>query len=359
MKRILALFTILVLIGGYWFYQNRDLFFPKPEALQVGPLRWQVSSTDKQHELPGNTTVTNANMEQTQNASDQDNATQTTVAVDEIVRHDFVQDLSRYLVTRYLPGKTKKNPSAEGRFDLNPKSLNIRYGVDFTGFNVNQTDTLNSRKIIFNHVLQGPILDFLQAAYTPLFLDGLERALQAAAYTLPSGQKAPVTAEQRREMLTMLADRLLSIGHTVSALARTDAIRPLVATYLEDMEKVSQAHLTFWNRQAENASITDVEEASTRIKASIQTREISRQRLLQTIVTTTNPQGMDASELIYLAQWVYRRNLDIPQSLGAVAKAGEIIVRTAAAVAERALQPMPALETGEAGSVAVDEEVKD
>ena len=45
MKRILVLLVVLALAGGgYWFMQNRERFFPKPEAVQVAPQRWQLST---------------------------------------------------------------------------------------------------------------------------------------------------------------------------------------------------------------------------------------------------------------------------------------------------------------------------
>ena len=141
-----------------------------------------------------------------------------------------------------------------------------------------------------------------------------------------------------------MAARLKTIGKTVASLARTDSIRLLVTKYLEDMESVSQAHLAFWSLHGQEASIAAKNEASARIKTTIQTREISRQRLLQAIVSASNPQGMDASELIYLAQWVYRRSLEDPSGLGSLAKAGELLVRTAEAVHERSLEPQPEVE---------------
>lgn len=344
MKRILAIAFILALAGGYWFMQNRDRFFPKPVATEVAPQRWQVGTGQPAPVLPVQEPVNATAGVSADNATAQGNATTPVIPADEIVRHEFIEDLSRYLVDCYLPGGTKKNPGSESRFVLNVKSVNIRYGVDFNGLNVDPADTLGARKVIFSHVLKEPVLDFLHAAYTPLFLDSLERALQSTTYTLPSGQMAVVSEAQRKEMLTLLATRLKTIGKTVGTLARTDSIRLLVTKYLEDMESVSQAHLAFWNMQGQEASISAKNEASARIKTTIQTREISRQRLLQAIVSASNPQGMDASELIYLAQWVHRRSLEDPNGMGSVAKAGELLVRTAEAVQERALEPQPEVE---------------
>lgn len=344
MKRILAIAFILALAGGYWFMQNRDTSSPEPAATEVAPQRWQVSTARQSAEEPQQAPL-NATADvngTTVNGTQTGNATGPVYPADDIVRHEFVEDVSAYLVSLYLPAGTKDNPGTQGRFDLNVKSLNIRYGVDFNGLAVDPQDTLGARKIVFGHVLKGPMLDFLHAAYTPLFLDSLERALQSVTYTLPSGQMAVVSQEQRKEMLTLLAARLGAIGKTVAALARSESIRPLVTKYLDDMESVSQAHLAFWNIP-EGASVSARNEASARIKTTIQTREISRQRLLQAIVSTANPQDMDASELIYMAQWVYRRGEDDP-GLKNVARAGELLTRTASAVSERANEPRPEVE---------------
>lgn len=350
MKRVLVILVALILAGGgYWLLQNKERLFPKPVAKEVAPQRWQVSTATE----PANATppvaanATNASSEA--NATAEANATLPLPPADEIVRHDFVTDVSEYLVARYLPGGTKKNPAPQGRFDLNVKSVNMRYGIDFPGLDVDPVDTLASRKAVFAHVLQAPVLDFLHAAYTPLFLDSLEQALRSTSHTLASGQSVPVTDEQRAEMLSLLAGRLRSVGRTVAALARTDSVRPLVTKYLEDIENVSQAHLAFWNVQGENASVTARDEASARIKATIQTREISRQRLLQAIVGAASPQGMDASELIYLAQWIHRRSLEDARWVEATGKAGDLLVKVAEAVEQRSREPRPESTAEDAG----------
>ena len=342
MKRTLAIaLCILALAGGYWFMQSRDSQSPAPVATEVAPQRWQVSTGAQ---VPPETAQLPANATAEANATDgnatvETNATTATYPADDIVRHEFVEDVGAYLVSRYLPAGTKGNPGAQGRFDLSLKSLNLRYGVDFNGLGVDPADTLGARKTVFTHVLKAPVLDFLHAAYTPLFLDSLERALLNTSRTLPSGQEAAVSDEQRREMLTLLAARLKTVGRTVAALARSESIRPLVAKYLEDMENVSQAHLAFWN-VPQDAPASVKSEASTRIKTTIQTRELSRQRLLQAIVGAADPQGMDAAELVYMAQWVYRRGQEDP-GLGNVARAGDLLVRTGQAVEERSAEPRP------------------
>lgn len=344
MKRVLVVIVVIAAIlgGGYWFMQNRERFFPKPEARKVAPQRWQVSTAgppEPSNATPAteaaNASAANATA---QNASAESNATAIAPPVDVIVRQDFVQDACDYLVARYLPGNSPKNPTGKGRFDLNVKSVNMRYGVDFPGMNVDPVDILGARETIFRHVLQEPVLKFLHESYTPVFLDRLDATLRAAGHT----------DAQRKEMLNLLAVRLRAIGGTVAGLAATNDVGPLVDKYLADIESVSQAHLAFWNVQAENASATARDEASARIKTTIQTREISRQRLLQTIVKTTNPKGMDASELIYLAQWLHRRKMQNPQWARAVGMAGELLVKVADAVEERSRQPWAEPE-GEAG----------
>lgn len=355
MKRFFLVILILAVAGGVWSYLNRDRFFPKPVAKEVAPQRWQVG--DARTSRPGppleSLNATNATDENATLDANATNATQAPPPADEIVGHDFVEDLSLYLVEHYLPAGIKKNPGTQARFDLNVKSVNIRYGIDFPGLNVNATDTLVSRRKIFDHVLQGPVLDFLHAAYTPLFLDSLDRVLAATVHVLPTGQSQTITLEQRAEMLGLLATRFEAIGRAVAILASNDAIRPLVARYLEDMDKVSQAHLAFWNLQADNASPAATAEAGTRIKTTIQTREISRQRLLQAIVGAGAPQGLDASELIYLAQWIHRRGLENAMSAAGVARAGDLLVRVAQAVRERAVQPGAEAEGEAAGNETV------
>lgn len=343
MKRFLIIFLLVLAGAGYYWFFQKPSEQPKPEAREVAPHRWQISTT-KAPDSPTNETLAETNATTEENGTEENATNATAVPEDTVVGHGFVRDMSRYLVARYLPAGVRRNPSAQPRFDLNVKSLNIRYGADFPGLNVNPEDIPAARKLIFTHALNDQTLEFLRTAYTPLFLDSLERSLAGVTYVLPSGQAAGITEAQRAEMLGMLAARLRGIGRTVAVLARTDSIPPLVDQYLADANKVDEAHLAFWNRQAENATPAQINDASTQIKTAIQAREMSRQRLLQTIVSTANPQNMDASELIYLAQWVHRRRLEnLP--MNTVAKAGELLTGTAAALEERASQPKPELET--------------
>lgn len=368
MNRILVLLVILGLAaGGYLAYQNKDRFKPTPEAKEVAPHRWQVNTPTARTEnasqevlnatnatqiLSEGNATSDANATTAENATSEENATRAVPPSDAIVTHGFIHDLAAYLVSNYFPADTKRNPSAQGRFDLNVKSLNIRYGVDFPGMAVDVTDVLGSRKRIFDHVLTAPVLDFMHAAYTPLFLDALEQALVQATYTQTSENEGSITDAQRKEMLGLLAAKLRVVGQIVTTLATSDTIHPLVEKYLEDMDKVSTAHMKFWDLQASgSASPAAQNEASTRIKTAIQTREVSRQRLLQAIATTVNPQGMDASELIYLAQWVHRRGQEDPNRLPLVAKTGELLNKTATAVEERSRQPRPEVTPMDPGGV--------
>ncbi|NCD26662.1 MAG: hypothetical protein EOL86_13870 [Deltaproteobacteria bacterium] len=343
MKRILLILLAMAAAGAafwFWKYQNRPL--PQPVAREVAPQRWQVSGTSAMNA----TNATGVHALNATNATLAENATTANATLaspeDTVVGHGFVQDLSRYLVSAYHPAKTKRNPSDQAKLALNLKSLNIRYGVDFPGLNVDPMETLKARQTIFAHVFTPTVLEFLQNIYVPLFLDNLEEALRDAPRVLASGQQVDISEAQRQEMLNLLAAKMRTVGKTVATLARTANIQELVGKYLADMEKVNEAHITFWNLQTDNASVAAVDQASIKIKAAIQTREMSRQRLLQTIVATANPQGLDASELIYLAQWIHRRGLDNPALLAQVAKAGDLAVKTATALEERAKQPRPA-----------------
>lgn len=350
MKRTIILLVIVALGAGVWFYLNQDKFMKKPVAQEVSPQRWVVAGSDKPDTPPqpanasvipaaNATAVVNATINAT--ATTPDNATLASGGEDQILKRDFVSDLSRYLTTRYLPGNTKKNPTPEGRFDLNIKSLNIRYGVDFPGMAVDPVDTLGARRIVFKHLLNPAIMEAIQTAYTPLFLDSLDQAMVQSTHNTLSGETVPLSPAQRKEMLTLLAGWMRNVGQVVSALCRTDSINPLVVKYLEDMEQVNQAHMNFWNVQTENATSAVVNEASTRIKTCIQNREMSRQRLLQAIVTTAGPHGMDAGELVYMAQWVYRRGQADPKALSMVGKAADLVIKTASSVERHATEATP------------------
>ncbi|GAB1409969.1 hypothetical protein MASR1M90_11230 [Desulfovibrionales bacterium] len=335
MKRLLIPLLLLVVAGGYWVWTQRTHPpLEQEEARQVAPQRWQVSGAANDSE-PDVILAENASQDDV-NATNSTNAT--LPPADSIVGHEFVHDLAQTVASRYIPGQTERNPTSKGRLDLQIKSLNMRYGVDFPGLNVDPADTLEARKTIFAHVLTPAVLEFLHTAYTPLFLDNLEDALHALTVNLVSGQTTSLTTEQRQEMMLLLAAKLRAVGQAAQALATSSTVRGLVSSYIEDMEKVNQAHLNFWNTQEEGGSPAVTSMASAKIKEAIQARELSRQRLLQAIITTANPQGLDASELLYLAQWIYRRSNENPTRLEQVATAASLLVKTATALEERATQ---------------------
>lgn len=332
-KRFALPLLLLAAVGGYWLWTHFQTPPEPEEAKQVAPQRWQVAGAENTSEpVFVEDNAANASLEDS-------NATNATLPPsDSIIGHDFVRDIAQVVASRYIPGQTERNPAPAGRLDLHLKSLNIRYGVDFPGLNVDPADTLGARKIIFEHVLTPPVLEFLHTAYLPFFVDNLENALGEQTVRLASGQQTSLTTEQRQEMMRLLAAKLRTVGHAASALASSQSVRELVTTYIEDIEKVNQAHLDFWSIQEEGGSPAAANQASARIKASIQGRELSRQRVLQAIMTTANPQGMDASELLYLAQWIYRRGNENPARLEQVNTAAMLLIKTASALEERAAQ---------------------
>lgn len=342
MKRVGLLLVLAIAVAGVWFWQNQDRFFPKPPPKQVAPHRWQVATATPTPAEDRGTMATNATTNATNATAASNATTNATVPVQEdtILSHHFVRDAGAYMLSAYHPSGTKRNPTSQGRLDLNLKSLNIRYGVDFPGMNVDPADVPGARQTLFRHVLSAPVLQFLAATYVPFFLDSLDEALGSGKKTLPSGEEVPLTPEEQREMRSLLAARLRGVGSVVAAMARTKEIHPLVDKYLEDKERVNDAHFTFWNLQQENATASALAQATTRIKSTIQSRELSRQRLLQAIATAAAPQGMDASELLYLAQWVHRRGTDNSDLLAPLAQAGELLVSTAAALEKRAAAPV-------------------
>lgn len=342
MKRFFALLLILGLAGaGYWLYETKYKFLLQPAPVEVAPQRWQIgksgnSSANSMPVAAMNDTNVNAT-----NATEGTNATIVqAMPSDSVITHDFVRDVAEYFVARYHPAQTSKNPSAMARLDFNIKSMNIRYAMELPGILLDKGDTLKARKILFGHVLTPQVLEFLQTYYVPLFLDNLDRILSEETFTVADSKIMPMGETQRHEMLTLLATRFRSLGQTIAALARSTDIAPLIAKYLDDVEKVNDAHMAFWTLQNSNATELEIDDAGAKIKTTIQSREMSRQRLLQTLVTKIGPQGLDASELIYLAQWVQRRSMQNPASLPLLGKAGDLLVKTAGALEERARIPL-------------------
>ena len=200
MKRVLVVIVVIaaILAGGYWFMQNRERFFPKPEARKVAPQRWQVSTAGPPE--PSNATPAS----EAANASGRPTPLRKTPrpsptppAIAPPVDESCVRTSSRTRETTWWPATcratARKIRRAKGRFDLNVKSVNMRYGVDFPGMNVDPVDILGARETIFRHVLQEPVLKFLHESYTPVFLDRLDRndpaRRQMAVTRTPSARK--------------------------------------------------------------------------------------------------------------------------------------------------------------------------
>ena len=124
MKRFLVFIILLGLAGaGYWYYQNQRRQ-PVPEATEVAPHRWQVHTT-----RPAANDTFEENATADENSTEENATNATVVPEDAVVEHGFVRDVSKYLAARYLPAGVKRNPSSQPRFDLNVKSMNIRYNV--------------------------------------------------------------------------------------------------------------------------------------------------------------------------------------------------------------------------------------
>lgn len=239
---------------------------------------------------------------------------------DKVLTLEFIEDLAAYLAAAYQPGGSDGNQGSSGLTTATFRKLNMRYGVELHGLDVDHGDPQTGRKQALDH-LMSPIV--LRLAYDLLaqdLLDALARAgsAQTRRFATAGGTaERPLSPAQVREMFDLYAARVRDTGRTFQNFAsRPDLVR-LMDRYFQVMRDVNAAYARYADLEASGAGDKALDALSLEIKSAINEREALRRELLR----GTRPSGgssLTDGDVLDIAAWVARRLAADPEAINAV-----------------------------------------
>lgn len=251
---------------------------------------------------------------------------------DPVVTRRFAEDLAGWLAASYTPPAKE---DGKGRSSVSLRSANARYSSSPLLRSV-ESDTLKGRASILRYVYSPGMLEALYLMYGQSFADELEAAAR--------GDRRALSTEQAAGMFKLYGESLERVANALDAASRTDikalvtpirkaAVREEAAS--EDFAKAYAVHA-----EARESGLKDVmAEQSARMAQSARVasqsaarEESARRAVARTLRQKASGPTLSDADLIFLAEWLERRNA----SSEASASAASICRRMAGELRSRA-----------------------
>ncbi|WP_028588388.1 hypothetical protein [Desulfocurvus vexinensis] len=239
---------------------------------------------------------------------------------DKVLTLDFIEDLAAYLAAAYQPGGSSENLGSSGLTTATFRKVNMRYGVELHGLDVDHANPQAGRRQALDH-LMSPIV--LRLAYDLLAEDLLRAMARAGAgqtrqFATSGGfAERPLTPAQVREMFDLYAARTRDIGRTFQTYASRPELVQLMDRYFQVARRVNAAYARYADREATGAPEQELDAISLEIKAGITEREALRRELLRGSIPASGL-SISEGEVLDIAAWVSRRLAADPEAINAV-----------------------------------------
>jgi len=241
-------------------------------------------------------------------------------ATDRVLTPDFVSDLAAFLARAYHPAGTRDNTGNRGLTTMTFKRLNMRYGVDLTGLDVDARDSATGRNQALSHLMSPIVLRLAFDILSDPFVHELadqgarqQRAFQnGGAYA-----KRPLRDAQVREMLKIHASLVADAGKIFRTFASRPDLLTAMRRYFQAAADVNAAYGKYADREAVGAPQKELDAISVEIKNTIQAREKMRVGLMQG-ATPRSGSLLSEGDVLDIAAWIYRRIKANPEAINAV-----------------------------------------
>ena len=249
----------------------------------------------------------------------------------------FFDDLAGQIVAGYHPPRSEFNPESRGRLQFHFSSLNRRYGMDLVGLEHQSPSLIQGREEIFRNLFQPEALETIWVLFVPVFEQALDEALQTARWSFPAAGSSPdergLTIQEQQEFYRLLSGSAAALAQAVQSYADHEDASALTERWFQAQTKAYAAHSRY--QQAETELLIAQEEtpddqvrilderlerdaAAQGIMQAIAAREQAREDLLTTYAIGTTRPELSESELVYLAEWLFRRVRAHPERTQAI-----------------------------------------
>lgn len=241
-------------------------------------------------------------------------------ATDRVLTTDFVHDLAAFLASAYQPAHSEDNAGNRGLTTMTFKRLNMRYGVDLTGLDVDRRNAAKGRREALEHLMSPIVLRLAFDIFSQPFADELaaEGARQTRSFKSGDGYaEHALSAGQVREMLRLYASLSADVGNTFQAFASRPDLVQAASRYFQAAGAVNAAYGKYADREAAGAPQAELDAISVEVRDAIQARERMRAALLKDAAPRPGSLLAEA-DVLDIAAWTYRRLSRDPEAINAV-----------------------------------------
>ena len=252
---------------------------------------------------------------------------------DSVVTPRFVSDMAGWLVSGYVPSH---HEGRSGRTSVTLVQANFRYSNSGTLRSV-ERDPMKSRSSILNYVFTPGMLEALYRMYGPSLLEQMESLARES-------RRRPLSDALVADMFEVYADKFRRLSVSLEAASSAD-LAALAGAVSREAAREAGANDDFARAYM---ALSQARESGNRDEVAIQSRrmaestrvagmyaerqERAKNDMIYAIRRRAGSGGLSSAELLFLGEWLARRNA----SPEAVSAASDICLRMADRMHERA-----------------------
>lgn len=235
---------------------------------------------------------------------------------DDTVTFAFIDNLAKYVVSRFKPAENGKAPFTRTSF----RDLNMHFGRNLDGIDVASKNPREARSQVLDYVFTPTALKTLYTLYADLFSEQLREAVDNAADKFAR----PLDQADISDMYRVNAAELSHVGKIFKAIAADPDITNQTAKYIQSVRAVERANVLFQESLSESSPKTIQSTASDRLKNAIQERERIRNVIINLV--QANCANCSDEDMFYISLWSYRRTLGNTDQLKTFDVAGDCLL---------------------------------
>lgn len=230
---------------------------------------------------------------------------------DSVITPRFVRGLARWMVEHYTP---PAKPDGKGRISASLSAANTAFGQSMSGLRYVGEDSASGRAFVLNHAWSPGMLEALYRMYDDSFVQAMR---DAAAMRSKGG----LDARQTADMFRSYAGRFRQLDAGLRGVAGVPDLEARVGELRKAEQETARARkelsalVRSYEAAARQGDADRVEElrarmgsSSQRIQAATSARTRAERSLAAEIRRKAGSSAPDDATLLYLAQWVERRD---------------------------------------------------
>ena len=230
---------------------------------------------------------------------------------DSVITPYFVRGLARWLADHYTPSATS---GGRGRVSASVSAANATFGQSMSGLRHRGGDSSSGRAFVLNHAWSPGMLEALYRMYDDSFVQAMrDAAARRSKGALDAGQTADMFRAYAGQFRLLdaglrgvagMADLDAGVGMLREAERETGQARRELASLVRSYEAAREQG----DSSRADALRARMENASRRIQRATEARTRAERELTDEIRRRAGGKTPDDATLLYLAQWVERRD---------------------------------------------------